>query len=328
MSYIFLTKKQKKYCVFRNKSSPHNQKQYNTAMKNLMIILVISLLHFANASAGTMITFTRPGFTTVNAMGYSNGLIVGFSESNQGFIYDSANPDPGTAWTNFGTITIDGTTYNNRPRGLDGQYIVGQAANNQIGYYTTGSSNGAPATSLGNNLPQGISGSTIVGSTGTSMFIYDINTSTQEVLKHPSNIATKAWDIDNGLVVGEYGANGFIYDISLDTWATINFPGADRTNVQGISGNYLSGFYITAEGTFGYFYNFLTNIWTTIENPDPGSKFLQARSIEVVEDIITVVGSYRPLVGNDIGFIYTIPEPSSFALLAFTALGFISRRRR
>lgn len=295
-------------------------------MKHLILLLTL----ITASHAATMTTFTRPGYTTVNAMGYSNGIIVGFNESNQGFIYDVTN-ETWNSWPDLTTVTIDGTAYNNRPRGIDGQYIVGQAANNQIGYFYDIYTD--TATNLGINLPQGVSGSLIVGShNNESSFMYDIATQDVVIFEHPSGSLTKAWDIDGNLVVGEYGNKGFIYNNATQdptnsaNWTTIQFPGASRTNVQGISGDYISGFY-TLGGTKGFLYNFVTDVWTTIPNPDSGSTFLQARSVEQVGDTVTVVGSYRPLIGGDTGFIYTIPEPSAMVLVLGSLVPLLRRRR-
>lgn len=294
-------------------------------MKTL-IAIIIGLSFTQLAFAASMTTFTRPGFDQVNAMGFDGVNVVGFHESNQGFIYNTITQ----TWKDF----IPPEVTNSRPWGVDGDITVGIFNNNNSAFhYDRTTMNFTDMTIPGlATQPRDVSGNIIVGSVGSSLLIYDIWTSnpsdsnSYQALKHPSNQTTRAWGIEGNIIVGEYGTNGFIYDMNLDSWQTLNRSGASRTNIQGISGNLLSGFYTNESGhTIGFVYNMNSDEWTDIPNPDPLSTFMQARSVEGN----VVVGSYRPTIGaGDIGFIYTIPEPSVTAMSFILILALASRRKR
>lgn len=292
--------------------------------KILTLVIVLLTLVFSFRSQAQMVETTRFGYDQVNFMGFDGTNIVGFHESNKGFIYNVING----IWTDFDLPEATNT----RPWGIDGNTIVGINNNNSFAFmYDISTTTFTDITISSGTQPRDVSGDVIVGSAGVSMLIYNKVTSdpgnpaTYTTLKHPSNATTRAWGIDGDNVVGEYGTSGFLYNITNNTWQTINKSGASRTNVQGISGNLVSGFYDLDGKSRGFVYNLTTDVWTEIPNPDPLSIFMQARSIEGNQ----VVGSYRPTTGNgDVGFIYTIPEPSSFLLLLSGLASLLITRRR
>jgi len=265
-------------------------------------------------------------------MGYSGGQVVGF---------DKLSPDVGFNYNPLNDPISPTLAPIQRPLGIDGDIIVGTSANNTESYYYNVNDGKKNDMNHGGNLnnaqPRDISGNLIVGSVSSSSFIFD--TSTNQIVdglfKHTSGSPTRAWGIDGNVMVGEVGSSGFIYTFDIlggtisGSWRT--FDGSDfgltdvtRVNIQGISGNYISGFYDDTNGsTYGFYYDYANETdFNTIVAPEP-STFMQARAIE--GNIIA--GSYRTGSG-DVGFLYQIPEPSMFMLAASPILLLFLRRRR
>jgi hypothetical protein len=290
----------------------------------LLLVLIFPKISFA----ASMLTFSRPDYNQVNAMGFDGVNVVGFHESNQGFIYNTLTD----TWSDFSPPE----TINSRPWGVDGNMVAGMYNNNNSGFYhdiTTSTFTDMKLSGL-YTQPRDVSSTIIVGSVGGGFsFIFDTlvsdpnDNNTYQTIQHPSGQTTRAWGVDGNLVVGEYGLSGFVYNMNTGTWNDIMRSGSSRTNVQGISGNLVSGFYTDSlDGkTRGFVYDLVNQEWTDIPNPDPLSSFMQARSIE--NDVI--VGSFRPMGGSgDVGFIYTIPEPSTSLMMGLILLIASLRKRR
>jgi len=312
------------------------------------MVFFITLIWCIKVDAAMIATFNTQldptgSSTSTNVMGISGTHVVGF---------DKLSPDTGFAYTynSSGITSGSSTTPIQRPLGMDGDIIVGTSNNNADSYYYNTNGGGLQDIPLVNSQPRDISGNLIVGSQSSSSFIFDItgtDTPTGSfvgaepgnengLFKHPNGDATRAWGIDGNVIVGEAGNSGFIFTYNglpgqitgswqlIDDSTVTELTGTTRVNVQGVSGDYVSGFYDDVDGTHGFFYNYIEeNQFTTIVAPEP-TTFMQARAIE--GDIIA--GSYKTAGGVDVGFLYQIPEPSMFTLCASPILLLFLRRRR
>ncbi|MGD1042611.1 MAG: PEP-CTERM sorting domain-containing protein [Sedimentisphaerales bacterium] len=169
-------------------------------------------------------TLDYPGATSTSPYGISGNNIIGSYSSSDGyghgFIYD------GTNWT---TILII-------PRGIDGSNIVGgnQLYNITTQILTAINYPGATSTGL-----TGISGNNIVGSYQDSQYF------PHSFLYDGSNWTTLSWScpipqgIDGSNVVGSF----VLYNITTQSHTTLKYPGSALTQLYGISGNSIVGFY-------------------------------------------------------------------------------------
>ena len=106
-----------------------------------------------------------------------------------------------------------------------------------------------------------------------------------------------------------------LYNTVTLAWTTINDPlGVNDTNLQGINGNNIVGYYSDASSaSHGFLYNISTQVWTTVDDP-LASNATNKGTFPTGISGSTIVGEYFGIgspQGGD-GFIAVpTPEPSS-----------------
>jgi hypothetical protein len=259
----------------------------------IAIYLASAIITVQNATAGTWTTLDRPGESHTWAYGIDGSNIVGSSRGH-GFLYVGSN------WID---LDIPSSAYD-----IDSDNIVGGSS--EMGSYLC---NITTSTQMLLHMPgsysteaYGIDGNNIVGVSTLGAFLYDGSTWT--ILDMPNVGSETAYGIYGSNIVGCYFAgstwHGFLYNGS--NWTTLDMLGADGTIAYGIDGNNIVGTYYDGSGSHGFLYN--GSEWTTLDMPGAFSTF--ARGI----DGDYIVGYYTSSGGTAHGFIYTIPEPSSFLL--------------
>ena len=133
----------------------------------------------------------------------------------------------------------------------------------------------------------------------------------------------------SGQIVGYYqdaiAYHGFSY--KNGTWATIDDPlGVNGTKATGVDGNgNIVGYYYDANLTVhGFIYD--GSSYSTLDAPNAHSTAIEGISFDGV-----IVGVYADNINQfQIGFIATVPEPSSLLSIpmGFTAIFLMSRNRK
>ena len=300
--------------------------------------------HHVHDARRSIVATSGPDQTTV-ANGISGGNIVG--------IYNAANPgggfnEEGFVYNGSSYTTIGGTTGFGSffPFGISGNNIVGQyfgTVTDQItgtlqgqwnGFLYNGSTYTTVTDPLGSNgtFAYGVSGSNVVGYYTDSAgydhgFLY--NGSTYTTIDEPLSVGgTYVYGISGNEFVGYYygssGQHGFLFNGS--TYTNIDDPLASYGNVAtGVSGNNIVGTYDGPPNTDDRMHGFLYNgsTYTTID--DPLAAFgTYINGISGNE----IVGYYVDAFDVSHGFVATIPEPSSTALLSIGAIGLAVMARR
>ena len=146
---------------------------------------------------------------------------------------------------------------------------------------------------------------------------------------------TQAGGISGNNVVGYYydasgHPNGFLYNILTSTYTTLDDPlGAGGVNqgtvATSISGSNVVGFYVDSSNDYhGFFYDGST--YTSLDEPlttpqtVPGG--ISGDNVVGYYDVKLDVGY------GTAGFIATVPEPSTFVLFGFGAIGMAIVARR
>jgi hypothetical protein len=290
-------------------------------MSRILLAAVLFGLWAASPSqtiATTITTLDYPGaYFTTCAQGISGGNTVGFYEDlsgMQGFLYN------GSSYTPLG-VPGAGATW---PLGISGSNIVGfYSASPSSGPYRGFFYNGSSYVSLdapgaANTYPHGISGNKIVGYYTDSLyhahsFLYDGSSYTS--LSVPGAGGTEAYGIDGSNVVGYYtnssGLHGFLYNGS--SYTTLDVPGAEATYPKGISGSNIVGNYTDSTGA-GHAFLYDGSSYMSLDIPGMQATYAYGISGS------NIVGSYYDASGYGHGFIATIPEPSTFILLAISSI--------
>ncbi len=293
---------------------------------------------FANAQTFTTLNDPLHPLGGTSAQGIDGNNIVGYysdsSGRNHGFLYNGstymtlddpfANTIPGQGTEAYG---ISGNNIVGQYWDSSGRMSHGFLYNISTSAYTTFDH---PLGVLG-NCACGISGSNVVGyynvaTTGSpNGYVYDGSTFTTLDDPLPRLLGTVAYGISGNNIVGEYTDagnidRGFIYNGS--TFTTLDDPlGVKATHADGISGNIIVGDYEDSSRLFhGFVYNGST--FTTLDDPlSVNGTWAYGISGN------NIVGTYQDLYGNH-GFIVTIPEPSTFALLTVGAIALFGYRFR
>jgi hypothetical protein len=292
-------------------------------MKKLMTICgAIVLFCSGYAMAGTWTTIDMPGEEDTQPYGISGSNIVGryYGPSGHGsFLYS------GTTWTTLDMPGTDPGTYSTRVSNIDGSNIVGAYyGDDHSGYLHGFIYNGTTWATLDKpgaiqTIITGIDGSNIVGdyvdnAHMTHGFLY--NGTTWITLDAPGATETHILDISgsNIIVWGSDTPETFLYNGI--TWTPLSFiPVVYNPIPRGIDGSNIVGQYLN----HGFLYDGTT--CTTIDKP--GATDTEIHGI----DGIYLVGSYYDGMSSH-GFIYTVPEPASAAIMILGATLIATKRRR
>jgi hypothetical protein len=303
--------------------------------KSILICAAIVFAFSFQTMAGTWTTFDYGGAPTqVSAV--DGGNMVGCylaSGKSRGFLYDGTN----------GTTLDAPSSAQTYAWGISGSRIVGYFQDTPPYYEYYGFlREGTNWTALYapdsiNTYAWGIDGTKIVGSYSGSNngkshgFIYDLTTQNWNTIDNPSaSQYTTVRDIEGNKMVGYSSGTGsmpyqfsFLYDGT--NWTNFYYPGAQSTQAYGISGNFIVGYFrYKADTNFyhGFLYNIKDSSWTVLDYPD--SFYTQIYGISGN----TIVGQYVDSSYTSHGFVYTIPEPTSFILIGAGLLFARSRGKK
>jgi probable HAF family extracellular repeat protein len=182
---------------------------------------------------------------------------------------------------------------------------------------------------------------------GYNGFIYDGATFTTIDDPHATTGSWATGINNNGEVVGYFGdangGHGFVYNLQTialyglngsiygymyaPTYTTLDDPNATAGTVAtGINNNGdVTGYFINATGTHGFFYN--GSSYTTIDDPNATAGTTKAI---VINDSGQIVGQYTDASGNTQSFIATptsVPVPAAFWLFGSVLTGFMSIKK-
>jgi hypothetical protein len=302
-------------------------------LKNTILSLLIAVGLIGSARNATALIYPYQ-FTNLNNPNGANGttisgisgnkIIGGYNDSNgidHSFIYNGNNYMP----LDYGAGTV--------LTGISGSTIIGNygpvigTGFNTPGFIYDGSNftSLVHPSAVNGTVPTGVSGTTIVGIYYDSNyayhnFMYDGNTfSTLDYIANgifPSGIT-------DSTIFGTYDGGGFIYDGNNLT--TLNHPKAVYgTFPTGVSKGIIVGTYIGENNNNGWEnYGFIYdgNSFNTVDYGVNGT------IITGISDS-TIVGFYDDENNISNGFIAIIPEPSTYALFGFGAIGMLMVFRR
>jgi hypothetical protein len=310
-------------------------------LARLLAMLLIAL-PASSALAITITPFDHPsGVGSTRLIGVSGQNILGRYYTGQtpvDFIYD------GSTYTTL--LPFPDPSYQFTPYGIDGSKVVGTLrytldlgmtlVQRDYGAVYDGSSYtkfNHPLDDGNTTFATGIEGNTVVGyyvQSGADVRGYSYDGSTFTSFRVPLGgskfASTVPYDIDGGLIVGEYSSSGhgFVYDGTAFT--TIDTAGP-QTTIHGISGDDLVGFQRDSKSNLRAFW-YDGSVFTALEPPGVKYGFVTGAVARGIDDN-TMVGYYNIGGGQTRGFIATIPEPSTLALLGLIlpALGWVMGRR-
>ena len=310
-----------------------------------------SWLTGASAQAGpTFQTINNPADLTFNQLlGINNsGLIAGYFGSgavghpNQGYAYSGGVFTP----TNFpGSVQTQVTGLNNTGTlvGFWAPTNLG-AGDPNFGFYekggvfTTVINPSTPSPATGVNQLLGVNNSNVaVGfyndAAGNSHgYTYNIGANTFAAVNDPNAVSLTAAGINNaGDIVGFFADAGGVTHGFLDvggSFTTLNAPGADTTQLLGVSNNGLIvGLEMAGGNTHGVIYNEKTHSWTVLDAP----LGIDNTIFNGVNDLGQIVGFYTDGKGNTNGLLLSgapAPEPGKGLLgLALLVLTIATHRR-
>lgn len=277
-------------------------------------------------------TWTRleyPGAHWTYAQGVSGDNIVGSCSGNggiHGYLYD------GALWTQ---LDFPGA-YNTYADGVWGDYVVGyytvHGSTAEAGFLhdaSTGAWKSLAYPGAMQTRAQGIYENRVVGYYVDSNyryhgFLYDgASWKTLDCPRASYWGGTCAWGVWGDKVVGAYD-NGLFHGCVYDgkTWTTIDIPGAYGTGLGSISGDNLLGHSQPAINAPGR--NFLLSGSTLTWLDWPGAYGMFASGISGNRIVGTCLDADS---GQNYGFVLTVPEPATLALVALAALAALRRRR-
>ncbi len=203
----------------------------------------ITLDMIGEGAHGTSVT----GFDGSNAVGFYAG------GGSNGFLHDGRN------FTTLHLPVPDAHTY---PWGIDGDNIFGYSLHEghlQGFLYNMITQEWITIAKPGSAVQiYDIEGSKIVGKGSDSGFIYDVTTWSWININYPGSFRTTCVKgISGDYIVGTYinaqsQVTGFLYD-GLN-FTSIEWPDASHTDVYGIEGNKIAGFYVLEGTNHGFIY--------------------------------------------------------------------------
>jgi hypothetical protein len=304
------------------------------------ILCLVVLCHAKNALSVAFTTFDYPN-ATISGL---EGVDANDSSKVVGFYFDSLNHSHGYLYDGSSFSTIDYPT-------ARATSLTGVSGSDAVGWYTDNTSlqrnhgfvfNGSTYSQIDDPLAggttvafevngtqaYGISGNNVVGTyTDSSNVLHGFlfNGSSYQTIDDPQGVGgTVATGVFGNTIVGYYMdassyRHGFIYNGS--SFTTLNAPQAAAsgtgTQIWGISGNIIVGSY---EDAYGAYYGFVNYGSTYLSLRDPIA-YDDTRAYGVSGS--TAVGTYETLTsdsGGNLhiyshGFVTTVPEPASVALL-------------
>ena len=313
--------------VIAGTTSQKKENEMNTRLMPVLVVLMAVLpVHSALAALGGFeyVTLDVPGATQTEALGVDGNKAVGLFRDNEGwhgFLYDIPNQT-------F-VRTLDAPPAENTfPRDIDGSRIVGsfnEGSGPSRGFlyddvtrnYTTldvaGATEGTHPRSIGGNMIVGFyttTGPASQGFVATGNPFQQIEYSFLEV---PGSQQTWPSGIDGNNIVGWFRDSSdinhsFLYDGT--DYTTLEVEGFARN----IDGDMIVGS-VNVDGDWhGFVYDIVSRSSITLNVPSAEST--QAWGI----DGDNVVGHFTDATGVH-GFLLTIPEPTTAALLIVLALG-------
>lgn len=300
-------------------------------------------------AAFCVVTLDVPDGGNTKVEGIDGNIVVGnyIQNGEHGFLYNLSTstftllPDP--------ALADDGS----EPYDISGNKVVGtyhDSNGSRHGFvydlststYTTLDDPFAATNYTRGTSGIGISGNNIVGNYSDSSYAYHgflYDGSTYLTLDDPNADQNRPYRgtgpqaISGNIVVGLYydttdKGHGFLYNISTKEYTTLDHPLTTQyTVLTGIDGNTVLGEYFDASNYSHLFlYDIPTATYTDLNLDLPGP-FRSSGGISGN----TIVGSYDDtLTHTRHGFVVTIPEPSTIALLGMSAFGLLAwtwRRR-
>lgn len=257
--------------------------------------------------------YSQGSFSAQNVSGAAQTQVVGInsnpSPTTVGFYVDGMG-------NNFGFVKQGSTVTTVSDPSSDGTFnqLLGvNNANVAAGFYTVGGVN--------------------------SGYLYNVGTHAFTPVDDPSGTSSTATDINNsGIVSGFYtdaagNTHGFL-DIS-GVYHSFDDPNGNGTNTSFFGLNnegQVVGNYVDAAGnTEGLLYNFITNTWQSINDPNASNTAafgVAGTTLNGINDLGQLVGFYSDGTNVD-GLLASTPEPASLALISAGLLAFgLSRRRK
>jgi len=302
-------------------------------VESRLVVAVVLFFTPVPARAGTWTTINVPDATHTYPRSIDGDNVVGFYMTDasypydRGFLYDQAKKTwtlldkPGAISTAITGICGDRIVglyldASSRLRGL----IYNLTDESWIDFDMPGESDTALHSIDADNVVGTYSG-------GDRAFVYDLTDDTWVSVDIAGATRINPRGISGDRIVGDYRAGplgaqyGFLYDLADDSYTNLEVPGAapHSTDPSDIDGNIVVG----GTGSRSFLYDVTTDTWSFFDMPRAGGT--GARGI----DGNNIVGEYHN--GFNQGFIYTVPEPTSFALLVVSALAFtilLTKRKR
>jgi hypothetical protein len=297
--------------------------------RHVLVALMFATNSHLNAQLNWQ-SFDAPGATHTWIDGIDGENIAGSfhdGSTTKGFLYNRQ--------TEVFTVLQAPSAYWTLPLAISNGIIVGSIGSNSsyelngFAYYSASNSWSLlnPPQGVQNDLEAyGIDGANIVGGTGSGMS-FVLNGSNWTFFNSPFGSASSAEGISGNKIVGTYFENGVYlrggYVKENDNWTPLNVTGATETIPRDIDGSMVVGDYRVGDWsapTRSFIFD--GSEWTYLDAPS--AKSTSAYGI----DGNTIVGSYFDASDVSHGFILTIPEPSTFSLLAIGLTGLAMMRRR
>ncbi len=157
------------------------------------------------------------------------------------------------------------------PVGVSGNYVVGNCSSG--GFLLSGTALTTLTSTAGQLQMLGVSGNYAVGSVTAGFdILYNISLTNSTTLSGPPGTTLSSiGGISGGTVFGSYSfsqngvgmTDGFLYNTSTSAYTTIAVPGASQTQVTGVDGNLVVGYYVKGSGQFGFEYTTAPGSWAS-----------------------------------------------------------------